>query len=348
MFKRLGLSFCAGYDSRMSNADTLGPVSIAGPLGNLRRLFPHGETIYAVADEERLGAVAAEFGCIALGLNDVPLIPSGANVVLFLDRTFITVELRRSLGATAVLVVPISSFDSRLDAALYTQQLVFRTDYSAACARNKDWVESITNEPGALLFTSAGTADSPPRTDLTCRLGDDLRADTCLSPQVEVGAWMSVGSYCEFALVATSVDDARSFDIDGVVQVAGVLVAQDARATEAGAERCRAGRRLREAMIASGPISLALEHGRVASVRAGVVDFTEALLAVTSPEYGRNLLELGLGTNHDILPWVDWSVNSQLNEGAGPLHLGFGDGITGAHVDFLVNNCTHRFQPETA
>jgi hypothetical protein len=35
--------------------------------------------------------------------------------------------------------------------------------------------------------------------------------------------------------------------------------------------------------------------------------------------------------------------NSQLNEGAGPVHLGFGDGMTGAHMDFVVAECTHRF-----
>jgi hypothetical protein len=323
-------------------------VGTAGSLSNIRQVFLNDEPIYAVADEDMLANIAGEFGCIPRRLEDIPTIPSGANVLLFLERTFITVQLRRALGSAAVFVVPISSFDSGLDAALYTQQLVFRTNYTAACARNKGWLESITNEPGPLLFASEGPADGMPYTDLTCRLGDDLRADTCLDPQVKAGDWMSVGSYCEFALVATSIDDSRSFDINGVVQVAGVLVAQDARATPAGAARCREGRRLREAMAASGPISLTMENGRVASVSAGTENYTEALLAVTSPEYGRNLLELGIGTNHDILPWVDWSVNSQLNEGAGPLHLGFGDGITGAHVDFLVRDCTHRFLPVPA
>ena len=320
----------------------------AGPLGNIRQAFPNGEAIYAVADEDQLTAAAAEFGCIPLPLGEISVIPAGANVLLFLERTFITVQLRRALSLAAVLVVPISSFDSGLDAALYTQQLVFLTDYAAACERNKGWVESITNEPGVLVFASEEAADGPPRTHLTCRLGDDLRADTCLHPQVEAGDWISIGSYCEFALVATSIDVSRSFDVDGVVQVAGVLAAEDARATRGGAARCREGKRLRDAMAASGPISLAMAHGQVESVRAGAEDFTEALLAVTSPEYGRSLLELGMGTNHGILPWVEWSVNSQLNEGAGPLHLGFGDGITGAHVDFLVKDCTPRFLPAPA
>lgn len=332
----------------MRSTDAIGPVPAAAALDNLRPVFPNGEVIYAVSDEDRLAAVAGELGCLPLRLDEIAAIPPGANVLLFLERTFITVQLRRALRSAAVFVVPVSSFDSGLEAALYTQQLVFRTDYAAACARNKDWVQSITSEAGPLVFAGEGPQEGLPRTELTCRLGDNLRADTCLSPHVKAGDWMSVGSYCELALVATSFDDADSFDIDGTVQVAGVLVAQDARATAAGSARCHEGRRLREKMAASGPISLTLKGGKVATVVAGGEDFTDELLAVTSPEYGRNLLELGIGTNHDILPWVDWSVNSQLNEGAGPVHLGFGDGITGAHVDFLVRDCTHRFLPAAA
>jgi hypothetical protein len=326
-----------------SGSDAQEHDATVGALGCLRDVFPNGESIYAVADDERLAAAAGELGCIPVMLQDLTVIPPGANVIVFLKRTFITERLRRAFRSAAALVVPISSFDSGMDAALYTQQLVFRTDYAAACARNRHWVETITNEPGPLIFASEDPGDGQPRTELTCRLGDDIRADTCLKPQLTAGDWVSIGSYCEFALVATSIDDTRSLDIDGTVQVAGILTAEDARATAEGTERCRAARELRQTMAALAPITLRMEGGLLASVMAGEEDFTDALLQVTSPEYGRNLLELGIGTNEEILPWVDWSVNSQLNEGAGPVHLGFGDGITGAHVDFLVRNCSHRF-----
>jgi hypothetical protein len=44
-----------------------------------------------------------------------------------------------------------------------------------------------------------------------------------------------------------------------------------------------------------------------------------------------------LGSNPGIAGLVDWSVNSQLNEGVGAVHLGFGEGITGAHMDFVID-----------
>jgi hypothetical protein len=40
---------------------------------------------------------------------------------------------------------------------------------------------------------------------------------------------------------------------------------------------------------------------------------------------------------------VDWRFNSQLNEGAGVMHIGFGEGITGAHMDFVIPESDHHF-----
>lgn len=333
------------YDANMPDSNALASAAVTEcSLENLRAVFTNGEAIYAVTDEDGLCADAAELGCRPVLLADLGNLPVGANVVLFLERTLITVELRRALASAAVLVVPISSFDPDINVGLYTQQLTFRTNYTATCARNRDWVESIAGQSGPLVFTAAASEDGNSRTDLTCWLGNDLRGETCLKPQLGVGDWVSVGTYCEVALVATSFGDSKSFDVSGTADIAGVLVGQDGRATTEGSVRALAGRRLRETMVARGPITLSLEDGKLASVQAGDEDFTEPLLEVISPEYDRYLLELGLGTNGDILPWVNWSLNSQLNEGVGPVHLGFGDGVTGAHVDFLVKDCVYRFR----
>lgn len=310
-------------------------------LENLRAVFPEGD-IYAVTDDDRLGPPAMQAGLWHVPIAELAGLPPGANVILFLRRTFPSIELRRALQSAKVLVVPISAFDPALDAALYTQSLVFRTDYRAVCQRNKYWVDNITSQPGPLVFSSEDDDGSGPRTDLTCRLGEQLRADTTLRPQVAAGEWLSVGGYCEFALIPESAQDG-AIVVDGVAAAAGMLVAADGGSTTAGADRCRAARRLRVAMLESGPITLRMEGGVLSCVRAGATDFTDAVRMVTNPAYGLRILELGIGTNQEVLPWLDWSVNSQLNEGAGPVHLGFGEGITGAHIDFVIGHGSHRF-----
>ena len=50
-----------------------------------------------------------------------------------------------------------------------------------------------------------------------------------------------------------------------------------------------------------------------------------------------NITEVGFGS----LPsseTTDWSINSQLNEPAGGVHLALGAGETAAHIDFVSPN----------
>jgi hypothetical protein len=79
-------------------------------------------------------------------------------------------------------------------------------------------------------------------------------------------------------------------------------------------------------------------------VHADGEDFTDAVREATNPQYELHALELGIGTNMGLLPRVDWTYNSQMNEGAGLVHLGVGEGITGAHMDFIVADGEHRFE----
>jgi hypothetical protein len=131
--------------------------------------------------------------------------------------------------------------------------------------------------------------------------------------------------------------------MDGTAHAAGVLAARDPRCTEAGQRRVEEARELRAEMTRLGTIRLEMRDNVLAGVTAGGKDLTRELLSATNPDHGLQALEFGIGTNLGVLPEVDWRVNSQLNEGAGVMHIGFGDGITGAHMDFVVAEADHRF-----
>jgi hypothetical protein len=120
-------------------------------------------------------------------------------------------------------------------------------------------------------------------------------------------------------------------------------VARDRHFSEVGDVRIRAADKLRGELVAAAPITLRLDHGVLTEVSAADRDFTDAVREVTNPEHRLQALELGIGTNQSVLPEVKWQINSQLNEGAGPVHLGFGEGVTGAHMDFIVAESNHRF-----
>lgn len=312
----------------------------------LHQVFPEGE-IYAVSDCEWLGIAAAYYGLESLSLADASKLPPESSVVLYLRHNLVSAEIRKLFRGARVLVIPIASFDPELEAALYTQKLAMHTDYDSACALGRYWVENIQNQDGPLVFTGPDTGESgtgPERTDLVCTFTDDLSIAAWLEPAISPGQWVSVGSFCEISLTTRpSRDQPQPYTIDGTAVAAGLLVGRHPRVSDVGEARIRAADKLRRELAAAAPISLRLENGTLTEVRAGGQDFTDALLEVTNPEHGLQALELGIGTNLGIQPEVDWQINSQLNEGAGPVHLGFGEGITGAHMDFIVAESTHRF-----
>jgi hypothetical protein len=325
------------------------PASGNGRLDNkLRQIFPEDE-IYLVTDDELLAIAAADHGQAALMLADAEKLPHGANVVLLLRHSLVTVDIRRMFRNAKVLLVPIASFDTSLEAALYTQKLTMLTDYSAALDRSRYWADSIATQAGPLIFSDAAPgedAGDEEKTHLVCSLGNDINADAWLEPKIGTGQWISVGTLCEFSMTApSSADWCSAFVIDGTAVAAGVLVARDSRFSEAGHTRIQAAQRLQVELAARAPITLQLAGGVLTSVRAGGEDFTDAVREVTNPEHGLHTLELGIGTNQSVLPHVDWKFNSQLNEGAGAVHLGFGEGITGAHMDFVIAESGHQFQP---
>lgn len=312
---------------------------------NMRMLFPPGD-IYAVSDDESMGTAAAYYGLSPVSLDEAEKLPQGSNVALFLRNELVTADARKKLRHARVLVVPIASFDSSLEAALYTQKLVMVTDYHDVRAKIAYWADSLRNKEGALVFSAPpGPNGADSGTYLVCRLAENLKADAWTDSEIGIGAWISVGLICEFSLTAPSTKDwYGAFVIDGHAVASGVLVARDARYTEAGDARIRAAHGLRDEMTANGPIDLRIENGILTSARAGGEDFTGALLEATNPEYELHVLELGIGTNQSVLPHVKWSMNSQLNEGAGPVHIGFGEGMTGAHIDFVVEHAEHEFK----
>lgn len=317
------------------------PTQASPSLDMLRSMFPVGD-IFAVSDDGELGHAAEEYGLIFVGLDETEKVPEGANVVVLLRRNLISVQIRKLFRKHRALVVPVASFDTGSEAALYTLRMLLLTDYATAAGLAREWTKKISNNLGSLVFRADGT-------NLVCSLADHLKIDAWLSPEIQVGQWASIGAYCELSLTAPSTRNwTGSFVLDGTFVASGALVARDARYDEAGDARIRAAMELRDELAEYPAITVELEKGTAVSITADGKDFTEAVRQATNPEYNLHALELGIGTNLALLPHVDWRFNSQLNEGAGCVHIGFGEGMTGAHMDFIVAEGSHHFEPAVA
>lgn len=56
----------------------------------------------------------------------------------------------------------------------------------------------------------------------------------------------------------------------------------------------------------------------------------------SNPQLELMLVEMAISNNPGLDAYnLDWRVNSVLNEGARGVHFAVGDGVTGAHIDFI-------------
>lgn len=296
------------------------------------RTLAAGAEVVVVSDDAVLCEHLTRQGVTALPLRPGLNVADGAHVILALCHQLVSRSVRRQFSNAAVLVLPIHSFDDSAEAIIYTMSLAFTTDYEDACRRNRRWVELLRNKPdGVLRFVG-------PRTDLRCRLQERLRVNTSLELVVNPGEWVSIADYCEVSVTAPSQADwLGAFVIDGYAEAVGVLVAEDSRVTPAGQERIRRAKALRRELVREGPVQIVVEGGILRSAIVDGVDRSGEVADVTNPDYSLHTLELGLGSNPSVASQVDWMMNSQLNEGVGQVHLGYGEGITGAHMDFVID-----------
>ncbi len=81
------------------------------------------------------------------------------------------------------------------------------------------------------------------------------------------------------------------------------------------------------------PLKMTINDSRLDPSCLGALQ--EVFYWATNADYEWRLAELAFGTNVGIAQSIDWSYNSQFNEGIGGMHIALGDGRTGFHIDFI-------------
>ncbi|WZH51944.1 MAG: hypothetical protein PIR53_18245 [Nocardioides alkalitolerans] len=251
---------------------------------------------------------------------------------------------REYFAESRVLIVAGVAFDPAPEAVLYTLEKMARSSFVDAAERNNVLLEAVAGS-STMVVSSADA-------ELRCELDEITMLRPKIEPELAPGEWESVGAYFEVGLV--SVPDEfmtgikPGFDVNGEFVADGVSVAvhrhvgDDVRAMQTAAwELLRSLARAGEF-----PLRLTVEHSVLRKVlTASGRDMAPELLVHTNAGLGGMLTELAFSSNAAMKPdEVDWSVNSQLNEGAIGVHIAVGEGLTGAHVDFIAIDATTDFR----
>jgi len=231
-----------------------------------------------------------------------------------------------------VLIIPLISFDPSMDAAVYTVELLARSTFEAAAIANERWLKLLMGCKQPLIFSGKGC-------DLVCEVEEDVyvmrpKTEAQLSP----GEWDSIGSYFEVGMVPQPEDIRPAFIVNGILSVPGVAVAHHRQMRDdllpLAMRAWELFQRLRDQNLF--PLLVRIENSRVVHVFAGEKDIAGELEDLTNRKRESVLTEMAFSTNEGMIPEnIDWTKNAQLNEGALGIHVGIGDGLTGAHIDLI-------------
>jgi hypothetical protein len=250
-------------------------------------------------------------------------------------------EWNEVFHASRALLLPLLSFDPSLKASKYTISRMSESSFSTAVQMNKDWLTLLGSKQEIMVFGGNGT-------DFTCGIDDEANP---IAPKIDVdlepGEWVSIGSYLETAMVSQPDDISPSFDVNGTFSVPGIAMAYHRQLPDSLLPLIEETWSFFHALRVANcfPLQIEVRESRIIRAMAGSKDVTDSLLQYSNPKWELRLTEMAFGTNIGCdSAKIDWSFNSQLNEGPIGVHFAIGEGLTGAHIDFICPD-VHLMNP---
>lgn len=282
-----------------------------------------------VTDDADFAGWLTETGLRVCLLDCLPAEPPESIVLIPLhdERLPAKAWLRERFRASRVLWGAIGPFDPSLPAARYFAELLLATDLAQAVRHNRDIVWHLLSAPQPFVFSGEGN-------QLTFSMsGENLWVSSRTRVLIDRGEHANIGSYTETGVSVNWSAEHEALRVHGTLTIEHVLAARSRDMPAEHSTRYRDAHELLPELKARLPLTVEIADGRIVPGAFGDID--DELRRVTNPEYAGLITELSFGTNQSIGHLVDWEINSQLNEGADGIHVAWGEGVTGAHLDFV-------------
>ena len=302
-------------------------------FASLRSLYESGELPTVVSDSPYLLDGFSSIGFRTLSVAEMCLDPSLApNEVILVTATpakHPNTALRNALRKSAVLFIPLLAFSYDDRSIAYLIKRLTALDFLAACERSRRLVEYVQHIKELIQVASKDCR-------LTIELGNNVDVFAPkLVPKIAVGESISVIQFFEVGLVPNQ--DLTSFHVDGNLSCDGVSIAHHLHSHfESGPLADKAWKIFESARTRDGfPLVLEIRNSEVVSIKTKQCDdILDQILPLTDEILRGRLTEVAFAS---LAPSIDtdWTINSQLNEPAGGVHIALGAGETASHIDFV-------------
>lgn len=217
-------------------------------------------------------------------------------------------------------------FEPSIDHARYALRAIFASDFDLAIRKQRFILERLNS--GRRFSVLHGNCAAG-----TVELRQDAVPFATIMEDLDGSYIRSVAEFFEVHYAHMDRQVSCPFLFSGRLEVAGILVVLRS-------ENLEDSQLLKERLNKF--VSQVACHGALAEVKNNeIISFMVCdeefvgLLGRAAGERGSCLTEFAIGVNQAVDAVIDYSINSQLNEGVAGIHVAIGDGSTGFHIDFL-------------
>lgn len=309
----------------------------------LRKLYETGELPTIISDSSVLLNKFSAHGFKTISIDSLCADPSLAPLeVVLIPATpsrYPNIALRDSLKNSATLFIPLLAFAYDDSSIEYLVEKLLILDFEQSCSRSLEVVELIQNIDGPIYVTSEDCC-------LTVELGQEVNIFAPkLIPEILDGENISIIQFLEVAL--TPNEKFISFNVNGTLLCDGISIAHHLHThfkTGPIADSAWDVFKL-ERQKGNFPLKVEVVNSEIIAIKnRNKVNLIDKILPLTDEIMRSQLTEVGFGSLKQSQD-TDWTINSQLNEPAGGVHLALGSGETGAHIDFISSGAiisTHK------
>ncbi len=298
----------------------------------LKHLIPlfDSEDIIFVSDNRRLIHWLQNLNIRCSHIANVKKLPN--NVVSIQSNTYHFNKVTTLLEGSdaSVLTVPQVAFDTSFEVLQYNCKKLLETNFSRAFEK-KNSVLSFLETSDRSIFNFCSD-----KANIQCEFMEHAEFQYPTSIRLTKNEPTSFAEFLELTFEHIHPRQPRPFVLSGHFAVSSILYAFTPGIIMHSHRELRAkAQKLFRQVSSSTKKEIAFRNNKISSFQIDGKEFLANLCELTGHCRNNEITEFAFGLNQDILHTINWSMNAQINEGASGIHIGIGDGVTGAHIDFI-------------
>lgn len=284
------------------------------------------EEFSIIADSVELLGKCSQLGFKTANISNTDTLPKNSIIFSFTnDAAKLTFELAKHTKNKKSIFCAAQVFDPSIESALYSLQLLLESDFEQALKTQRSVLNMLNSHENFILDGN--------ETNARVKIFPHAQPYGLIAEDIENEFVQSVAEFFEVHYAHMNPLEPCPFSVSGTFKVSGLLIVLRKTNPLLPEGLSNSLKWLSDLLSRNGAF-LSVKDNSITSLKINNQDHIKLLDLAAGPR-GLKLTEFAIGVNDSIEQSIDYSINSQLNEGIRGVHLAIGDGSSGYHIDFL-------------